>query len=93
MVKKDCHAVSRRAILKSAAGLGLFGVNASLLSVNTWADTNSVDMQLGWLASNGVIGEVVAIREGFYKEQGIKLDITPGGPGVDGVHDGRLGFH
>ena len=30
-------------------------------------------MQLGWLASNGIIGEVVADARGFYAEEGIEL--------------------
>ena len=42
-------------------------------------------MQLGWLASNGILGEVVAKRLGYYAEEGIELTVTPGGPGVDGV--------
>ena len=45
-----------------------------------------VNMQLGWLASNGIMGEVVAKRMGYYyDEEGIELEVTPGGPGVDGV--------
>ena len=31
------------------------------------------------------MGEVVAKRMGIYAEEGIELEVTPGGPGVDGV--------
>jgi NitT/TauT family transport system substrate-binding protein len=32
-----------------------------------------------------VLGEVVAKRKGFFKEEGVDFTITPGGPNVDGV--------
>jgi NitT/TauT family transport system substrate-binding protein len=44
-----------------------------------------VDMQLGWLISNGVLGEVVAKTKGFFADEGVDFSITPGGPNVDGV--------
>ncbi len=44
-----------------------------------------VTYQLGWLADNGVLGEVVAKRMGWYEEEGIVLKIDPGGPSIDGV--------
>jgi NitT/TauT family transport system substrate-binding protein len=49
------------------------------------ADSVKVDMQLGWLVSNGLLGEIVAKRKGFYAEEGVEFSITPGGPNVDGV--------
>ena len=59
---------------------------SSFVSVKVRSDdTASVNMQLGWLASNGIMGEVVAKRTGIYDELGIELEVTPGGPGVDGV--------
>ncbi len=44
-----------------------------------------VNYQLGWLADNGVLGEVVAKTMGWYEEEGIVLKIDPGGPSIDGV--------
>lgn len=44
-----------------------------------------VNYQLGWLADNGVLGEVVAKTMGWYAEEGIELKIDPGGPSIDGV--------
>ncbi len=77
---------ARRGLLKSAA----FGAAAlstpSLLSFRALAqDAYEVNMQLGWLASNGITGEIVADTLGYYAEEGVELSITPGGPGVDGV--------
>ncbi len=83
MHSKSIH---RRTVLKAAGGLGLLGAMPSLITVPARAaDSAKVSMQLGWLASNGIIGEVVAKAKGYYAEQNIELEITPGGPNVDGV--------
>ena len=77
---------SRRQILKGGAALGGVAAVSSLVSVEVLgAEAAKVSMQLGWLASNGIMGEVVAKRTGIYDELGIELEVTPGGPGVDGV--------
>jgi NitT/TauT family transport system substrate-binding protein len=44
-----------------------------------------LDMQLGWLAGGNQLGEVVAQRLGFFQEEGIHVEIHPGGPHIDGV--------
>lgn len=44
-----------------------------------------VTMQLGWIASNNQLGEIVAMQKGFYADEGIELQIVPGGPNIDGV--------
>ncbi|NGO54699.1 ABC transporter substrate-binding protein [Allomesorhizobium camelthorni] len=78
---------TRREFLQAAAAVGGLAVTHSLIGV-TPAMTQSpakVGMQLGWLASNGILGEVVAIKKGFYAEEGVELEITPGGPNIDGV--------
>ena len=69
--------------LGGAAALGLPG--SSLITAARAASGTMIKMQLGWLASNGILGEVVAKREGFFEEEGVELEVTPGGPGVDGV--------
>jgi NitT/TauT family transport system substrate-binding protein len=45
----------------------------------------ALDMQLGWLAGGNQLGEVVAQRLGFFREEGIHVEIHPGGPHIDGV--------
>ena len=80
-------AASRRQVLKTAAFAGAAAMAPSLLTVAARAAGHmaKVNMQLGWLASNGLIGEVVGLAKGYYEEAGVELEITPGGPGVDGV--------
>jgi NitT/TauT family transport system substrate-binding protein len=87
MSVKPAIAVSRRRFLKtSALGLGGLAVASRFLSINTArADNAEVNMQLGWLASNGIVGEVVGNSLGYYQEEGVNLTITAGGPNIDGV--------
>ena len=78
--------LDRRRFLQYGATLGGAAAMSSFIGVEALAaDKAKVSMQLGWLASNGIMGEVVAKRMGFYDEEGIELEVTPGGPGVDGV--------
>ncbi len=62
--------------------MGLGACLSSRRSVNGLA---VLDMQLGWLAGGNQLGEVVAKRQGFFEEEGIHLEIHPGGPHIDGV--------
>ncbi len=80
------HTVTRRSILGTGLALGAAAATSSLVTVTARAaGTAKVNMQLGWLASNGILGEVVAMKQGYYAEEGVELEVTPGGPGVDGV--------
>ena len=79
--------MNRRRFMSNAAALGGAAAASSFIGITAGKakDTAKVRMQLGWLASNGVLGEVAAIKKGFFQEQGIELEIVPGGPSVDGV--------
>lgn len=77
----------RRQILKGigiASGTALTGSIFSIGQANA-AGAYEVNMQLGWLASNGVLGEVAADKLGYYADEGLSLNIIPGGPNIDGV--------
>ncbi len=88
--------LDRRRFLQTSAAFGAMAATPSLISVTARAQGMAkVNMQLGWLASNGILGEVVAMEKGFYAEEGVELEVTPGGPGVDGVASvaaGRAGI-
>lgn len=79
--------MGRRGFIKGAAMLGGLASVQNVLSIVPGAAQApaKIRMQLGWLASNGLLGEVCAIKKGFYAERGIELEIVPGGPNVDGV--------
>lgn len=87
MTRKTPSHLDRRTLLKSAGAVaGLAGAGTMVSVQRAFAqDTFEVTMQLGWLAGNGQLGEVVADEMGFFAEEGLSLNIVPGGPNVDGV--------
>ena len=77
--------LSRRRLLGYGGALGAAAASSFITVRPLASGAAEVNMQLGWLASNGILGEVCAKRLGYYAEEGIELTVTPGGPGVDGV--------
>ncbi|MEJ6394614.1 ABC transporter substrate-binding protein [Gymnodinialimonas sp. 2305UL16-5] len=79
---------NRRSFLHSGAAIAGLAATGTFLSVApSRADGHAftIRMQLGWLASNGITGEVMADTLGYFEEEGLALEIVPGGPNVDGV--------
>lgn len=78
---------SRREFLRNTAAVAGLAAGSSFIDVvpASAQSPTKVRMQLGWLASNGILGEIVAMNKGYYKEAGVELEINPGGPNVDGV--------
>ncbi|MBL4789311.1 MAG: ABC transporter substrate-binding protein [Kordiimonadaceae bacterium] len=87
MVYRRKRKIARRRFLQG------IGVAAGAVVIGTmWNDEDTpadnmfpVTLQLGWLASNGIIGEVVADELGYFADAGLSLKIVPGGPNIDGV--------
>lgn len=79
--------MNRRRFVQGTAALGGLAATQSFIGVTAGLaqDVAKVRMQLGWLASNGILGEVAAIKQGFFADEGIELEIVPGGPNIDGV--------
>jgi NitT/TauT family transport system substrate-binding protein len=77
----------REALGRSLALLGGLAAGGGVVSVPRAARgaTTEVTFQLGWIVSNGQIGEIVGRSLGYFEAEGINLKITPGGPNVDGV--------
>lgn len=87
MTNYNLDGLSRRNLLRNmsvAAGAAFTG---SIIGIDrVWgADTATVTLQLGWLASNGILGELAADEQGFFAEEGLALKVVAGGPNVDGV--------
>jgi NitT/TauT family transport system substrate-binding protein len=94
MRKTVSNRFRRRSLLKSgAAATGLAA--AGLLPSGGFAQgkTQTVNLQLGWLAGNNQIGEVSAKHLGYYEEEKLNVAIQPGGPSIDGVAIVASGRH
>ena len=83
----------RRTLLTGAAATA--AAAASLLPSGGFAQakTQTVNLQLGWLASNNNIGEIVAKHMGYFEEEKLNVVIQPGGPSIDGVAIVASGRH
>src|SRR5262249_3746800 len=82
------HDLTRRRMLGgSAALLAGMAAGGGVVSVarGARAATSEVTFQLGWIMSNGQIGEVAGRSLGYFESEGINLKFAPGGPNVDGV--------
>lgn len=87
MTNGNSPTFNRRTMLKAMGAAGALAGAGTMLSVvpGRAADEFTIRMQLGWLASNGILGEVAADKLGYFAEEGLKLEIIPGGPNIDGV--------
>jgi NitT/TauT family transport system substrate-binding protein len=92
MRRHSSSKIGRRALLGSAA-TGFAA--ASLLPSGGFAQgkTQTVNLQLGWLAGNNQIGEVAAKHLGYFEEEKLNVVIHPGGPSIDGVAIVASGRH
>ena len=82
------HRLDRRTFLQAtgaAAGLAASGSMLSVFPARANSHGYTIRLQLGWLASNGIMGEVMANHLGYFEEEGLTLEIVPGGPNIDGV--------
>jgi NitT/TauT family transport system substrate-binding protein len=84
MTRRDKN---RREVLMGMGAMAGMATTGSFLSVGPAqaADGYKIRLQLGWLASNGILGEVMADKLGYFAEEGLELEIVPGGPNIDGV--------
>ena len=87
MTNRNSGDMSRRRLLKGMGAASGLAMTGTLLSVGKALaqGTYEVNMQLGWLASNGILGELAADKLGYFAEEGMTLNIIPGGPNIDGV--------
>lgn len=51
----------------------------------TSAEVKDLTLQLSWFVDESAVGEVIARDKGFFEEEGLKVEIVPGGPTNNGV--------
>ena len=83
----------RRSLLKGGVATGFAA--AALLPSGGFAQakTQTINLQLGWLAGNNQIGEISAKNLGYFEEEKLNVVIQPGGPSIDGVAIVASGRH
>ena len=74
--------ISRRNFLGGTAAIaGALGGGIELVLPDpARAENAKVIIKLDWLMSNGQIGDVMAVQQGFFKEAGLDVEFNPGGP-------------
>jgi len=71
---------NRRSLVKAGVvGLAAFGPGIQLFTRTANAAAKVV-IQYDWLMSNGQIGDVVAVANGYFQEAGLEVEFSPGGP-------------
>ena len=74
------HTISRRAFLKAGATIAAFAPGIQLIMPSDARAAGKVVIQYDWLMSNGQIGDVAAATNGYFKEAGLEVEFSPGGP-------------
>ena len=81
--------ITRRQFLAKGAGgiaaagiLGALGEPAFAAAERLAARGTKATFQLGWIANVENMGEFVAVSKGYYKDEGLDLNLVPGGPSV-----------
>ncbi|WP_428667302.1 ABC transporter substrate-binding protein [Reyranella sp.] len=83
----------RRTLLTGSAATAVAAANLLPSGGFAQAKTQTVNLQLGWLASNNNIGEIAAKHMGYFEEEKLNVVIQPGGPSIDGVAIVASGRH
>lgn len=53
----------------------------------------NIELQLGWSVNSNQAGELIAQHFGFFEDEGLRVNIVPGGPSADGVSAVVSGDH
>ena len=73
--------MNRRSMLKSTVtGIAAFGAGIALVIPEKAGAAAKVTVKYDWLISNGQIGDVVAVENGYFEEAGFEVEFSPGGP-------------
>ncbi len=70
----------RRDFLKGSASALLASTAAYAIVPQARAQAVTLRVKYDWLMSNGQVGDIVALRKGFFEEEGFKAEFVPGGP-------------
>ena len=79
---KNTFELNRREFLSTvtAGAVLATGTGISLMLPTRAGAKAKVVVQYDWLMSNGQIGDVVAVKKGFFENAGLEVQYSPGGP-------------
>ena len=78
---KNLNISRRRFLTNSSIIAGSLGGGLQLVMPNqAKAEIAKVIIKLDWLVSNGQIGDIIALQQGFFKDAGLDVEFNPGGP-------------
>ncbi len=72
--------LTRRSLLRGGAAAAMSGLYLSMPTIGKASGTQELNIKLDWLMSNGQTGDVVALKKGFFEEEGLNVTFLPGGP-------------
>ena len=73
--------IDRRSLLKSTvAGVAAMSAGIQLVLPEDAHAAAKVIVKYDWLISNGQIGDVIAVENGYFKDVGLEVEFSPGGP-------------
>jgi len=65
---------------------------AGLWAQNAAASDAAVTYRLKWLKNMSTVGDLFALRQGYFRERGLDVTIKPGGPERDAIRELELGY-
>ena len=78
---KHSSSIDRRSFLRaSAAGVAAFGTSIQLIIPDDAHAAAKVVVKYDWLMSNGQIGDIIAVENGYFADAGLEVEFSPGGP-------------
>lgn len=82
MTRLPDHRIDRRTLIKTGAAAGLlaFAPGIQILSATSARAAAKLVIQYDWLMSNGQIGDIIAMKNGYFEEAGFEVTFSPGGP-------------
>jgi NitT/TauT family transport system substrate-binding protein len=82
----DCVTMTNRRRFLTLGALSAMtgGAFTHVGKVNAQGKTE-IQVQYDWLMGNGQIGDIVALKKGFFAEQGLAVTFAPGGPNAQTV--------
>jgi len=72
--------IARREFLATAASFSLASCISYAVVPEARGQAKPLKVKWDWLVGNGQVGDIVALKNGYFEEAGFKVEFIPGGP-------------